>query len=129
MSDKTTKSVDGKNIEDLKNKVEEAQRAHKEKLEELKEQMAKLREEAKALKDEEKKRKEKEKKLEAKEKAEKLAKFLKSQENKPKRNLTQEIRDLMVQGKTVDEMVEILNVPRKSILDRKWLIEKSLGLR
>ena len=94
-----------------------------EQMEALKGQIAKLREEQKAqvksLKEEE-----------AKFKAQSIAKALASQVNNgSKRNITAEVRECMTKGMTVDEMMKKLELPRKSILDRRWLVEKSLGLR
>ena len=95
----------------------------------LKAKMSELREQAKALKEEEKKAKAELKAQEAKERAKKLAKALKSQGQGAKRNLTEEVRQAMLEGKTVDQMVQELDVERKAILDRRWLIEKKAGLR
>ena len=65
---------------------------------------------------------------EAKEEAKKLAQLLKDGATiKVKRNLTQEIRECMVLEMTVDEIQAELSVPRKSILDRRWLIIQSLN--
>jgi outer membrane murein-binding lipoprotein Lpp len=95
----------------------------------LKAKMSELREQAKALKEEERRAKAELKAQEAKERAKKLAKALKSQGQGAKRNLTEEVRQAMLEGKTVDQMVEELGVERKAILDRRWLIEKKAGLR
>lgn len=89
---------------------------------ELKDQIAKLKEVEKA---QEKAKKE----LESKERAKEIAKALSNQTKVQKRNLTEEIRKCMLKGMTVDEMMTKLNVSRKSILDRRWLIEKAAGLR
>jgi transposase len=84
----------------------------------------------KELKGLEKEELEKIKALEAKTRAKSLAEALKKQETaEPKRNLTQAIRELMLEEKTVDEMMVVLGVSRKEILDRRWLIEKRAGLR
>lgn len=95
----------------------------------LKAKMSELREQAKALREEEKKAKAELKAQEAKERAKRLAKALKSQGQGAKRNLTEEVRQAMLEGKTVDQMVQELDVERKAILDRRWLIEKKAGLR
>ena len=95
----------------------------------LKAKMSELREQAKALKEEERKAKAELKAQEAKERAKKLAKALKSQGQGSKRNLTEEVRQAMLEGKTIDQMVDELGVERKAILDRRWLIEKKAGLR
>lgn len=95
----------------------------------LKAKMRELQEQAKALKEEEKKAKAELKAQEAKERAKALAESLKAQGQSAKRNLTEEIRQAMLKGKTVDQMVQELKVERKAILDRRWLIEKKAGLR
>ncbi len=95
----------------------------------LKAKMRELQEQAKALREEEKKAKAELKAQEAKERAKRLAKALKSQGQGAKRNLTEEVRQAMLEGKTVDQMVQELDVERKAILDRRWLIEKKAGLR
>lgn len=95
----------------------------------LKAKMSELKEQAKVLREEERRARAELKAQEAKERAKKLARALKSQNQGSKRNLTEEIRQAMLAGKTVDQMVDELGVERKAILDRRWLIEKKAGLR
>lgn len=116
-------------IEILKEKLAKKEAEMQAQKEVLKAKMKELKEQAKALKEEEKKAKAELKEQEAKERAKKLAKALASQGQGGKRNLTEEIRQAMLAGKTVDQMVQELGVERKAILDRRWLIEKKAGLR
>ena len=44
-------------------------------------------------------------------------------------NMTLKIKEMAIKEMTIDMMVEETGWQRKSILDRIWLIEKSLGLR
>jgi septal ring factor EnvC (AmiA/AmiB activator) len=116
-------------IEVLREKLAKKEAEMQAQKEALKAKMSELREQAKALKEEERKAKAELKTQEAKERAKKLAKALKSQGQGAKRNLTEEVRQAMLAGKTIDQMVEELGVERKAILDRRWLIEKKAGLR
>lgn len=130
MSNKVTAQVEQKSeIELLKEKLAKKEAEMQAQKEALKAKMSELREQAKALKEEEKKAKAELKAQEAQERAKKLAKALASQGQGAKRNLTEEIRQAMLAGKTVDQMVDELGVERKAILDRRWLIEKKAGLR
>ncbi len=116
-------------IEVLKEKLAQKEAEMQAQKDALKAKMRELQEQAKALREEEKKAKAELKAQEAKERAKRLAKALKSQGQGAKRNLTEEVRQAMLEGKTVDQMVQELDVERKAILDRRWLIEKKAGLR
>ena len=116
-------------IEVLKEKLAKKETELQAQKEALKAKMSELKEQAKALKEEERKAKAELKVQEAKERAKALAESLKAQGQGAKRNLTEEIRQAMLEGKTVDQMVQELGVERKAILDRRWLIEKKAGLR
>ena len=59
----------------------------------------------------------------------KMKEALENGEVEVKVNKTQVIREMLVEGMTIDMMVEKTGWARKSILDRVWLIEKRLGLR
>ncbi len=98
--------------------------SNKNEIEVLKEKLAQKEAEMKAQKEALKAKME-----ELKAQAKALAKSLKAQGQGAKRNLTEEIRQAMLKGKTVDQMVQELKVERKAILDRRWLIEKKAGLR
>jgi hypothetical protein len=97
-------------------------------LEELRKKSAELKAQQEALREKEREIKAQVKKEESKIRAQKLAEALKNQKVS-KRNLTQEVRECMLKGMTVDEMMETLKVERKAILDRKWLIEKKAEIR
>ena len=116
-------------IEVLKEKLAKKEAEMQAQKDALKAKMSELKEQAKALKEEERKAKAELKVQEAKERAKALAESLKAQGQGAKRNLTEEIRQAMLEGKTVDQMVQELGVERKAILDRRWLIEKKAGLR
>lgn len=116
-------------IEVLKEKLAKKEAEMQAQKEALRAKMIELREQAKALKKEERRAKAELKAQEAKERAKALAESLKAQGQGAKRNLTEEVRQAMLAGKTVDQMVQELGVERKAILDRRWLIEKKAGLR
>lgn len=116
-------------IEVLKEKLAKKEAEMQAQKDALKAKMSELKEQAKVLKEEEKKAKAELKAQEAKERAKALAESLKAQGQGAKRNLTEEVRQAMLEGKTVDQMVQELGVERKAILDRRWLIEKKAGLR
>jgi chromosome segregation ATPase len=115
-------------LSSLKDRIAKMQADHKAQVDALKAKSEELKAQAKELKAKEKAAKAELKKEEALKRA-KVLKEAMANGQALKRNLTQEIRELMMDGKTVDEMVEILKVDRKSILDRRWLIEKKAGLR
>jgi chromosome segregation ATPase len=115
-------------LSSLKDRIAKMQADHKAQVDALKAKSEELKAQAKELKAKEKAAKAELKKEEALKRA-KVLKEAMANGQASKRNLTQEIRELMMDGKTVDEMVEILKVDRKSILDRRWLIEKKAGLR
>jgi len=116
-------------IEVLKEKLAKKEAEMQAQKDALRAKMSELRDQAKALKEEERRAKAELKIQEAKERAKALAESLKAQGQGTKRNLTEEIRQAMLEGKTVDQMVQDLKVERKAILDRRWLIEKKAGLR
>jgi len=116
-------------IEVLKEKLAKKEAEMQAQKDALRAKMSELRDQAKALKEEERRAKAELKIQEAKERAKALAESLKAQGQGAKRNLTEEIRQAMLEGKTVDQMVQDLKVERKAILDRRWLIEKKAGLR
>jgi F0F1-type ATP synthase membrane subunit b/b' len=115
-------------LSSLKDQIAKMQADHKAQVDALKVKSEELRAQAKELKAKEKAAKAELKKEEALSRA-KVLKETMAKGQTSKRNLTQEVRELMMDGKTVDEMVEILKVGRKDILDRRWLIEKKAGLR
>lgn len=49
--------------------------------------------------------------------------------SEPKVNKSEQIRKLMAEGKTRDEIAEALGYSPKFVTDNMWRIEKSLGLR
>jgi outer membrane murein-binding lipoprotein Lpp len=116
-------------IEVLKEKLAKKEAEMQAQKDALKAKMSELKEQAKALKEEERRAKAELKAQEAKERAKALAESLKAQGQGTRRNLTEEVRQAMLEGKTVDQMVKELGVERKAILDRRWLIEKKAGLR
>lgn len=128
----TTKSKTSEmsELEILKVKLEKLDSERKAQMAELKTKTEELKTQSKKLKEEEKAMKLEMKTQEAKNRSIMLAESLKNQSKEEKRNLTAEIRNLMLEGKTVDEMMTILDITvRKDILDRRWLIEKRAGLR
>ena len=99
-----------------------------------------MKEDAKKAKEIEKKEKKKlaeklkEQKLKAKEtdakdRVAKIKEALIAKGEEKKINMTLRIKEMAMQDMTIDDMVEETGWNRKSILDRIWLIEKSLGLR
>lgn len=121
--------VEKTEIQVLKEKLAKMEEERKAQMDALKAKMKELNEEAKALKEQEKEAKAKIKAEEAKTRAKNLASSLAMQNETKRPNLTEAIKQMMLQGKTVDEMVVALGVERKAILDRRWLIEKRAGLR
>ena len=70
------------------------------------------------------------KELERVERAAKIAQVMNSAElAAPKVNLTEKIRQLMKCGLTDMQMAAELGVTKKAIIDRRWRVEKALGLR
>ena len=109
-------------------------------LEKLEAKIAQMKEDAKKAKEIEKKEKKKlaeklkEQKLKAKEtdakdRVAKIKEALIAKGEEKKINMTLRIKEMAMQDMTIDDMVEETGWNRKSILDRIWLIEKSLGLR
>lgn len=97
--------------------------------EELKQKMAELKEQAKRLKEEETSKKKELKAQEARERAQRMKVVLEKAGAEITVNKTQKIKELLLEGKTTDEIVELTGFGRKEILDRIWLIEKKLGIR
>lgn len=69
-----------------------------------------------------------EKENKSKEKSEKIKELLLNNEIVVKENKSQKVRELLLQGKSKEEMKELLGYDNKFLLDTIWRIEKSLGL-
>lgn len=96
---------------------------------ELQLKMKELKEQAKKLKDEESSKKKELKAQEAQERAQRMKVVLEKAGAEITVNKTQKIKELLLEGKTTDEIVELTGFGRKEVLDRIWLIEKKLGIR
>lgn len=69
-----------------------------------------------------------EKQAKSLEKSEKIKLLLLNNEVVVKENKSQKVRELLLQGKSKEEMKELLGYDNKFLLDTIWRIEKSLGL-
>ena len=121
MTSKNVKSIDSK-----KNDLKVAKENLAKKEAELKAEIKKLQNELKAQAKVEKEESKAIKAEEAVAEAEDYAKRLKEVYKQPKANMTEAIRALMLDSKTVDEIAEATGYSRKAIADRRWLIIKSL---
>lgn len=112
-------------IEKRKVEMAEMKAAMAKKQEELKAEMAKMKAEAKELAEKAKKEEAKLKAKEAKEEAKDWAERMKLV-FKPKMNMTEHIRQLMMEAKTKEQIVEETGYSAKAVTDRMWLIIKDL---
>lgn len=116
-----------KSIEQMKSEMAQAMAELEAKKAEMAAMLKAVKEEQAKLKDQEKEAKAKMKAEEARLRAERMRAMLSGSEVKV--NMTERIRQLLLQGKTTDEIQAETGYERKAILDRVWLIEKKLGIR
>lgn len=116
-------------LESLKEELQKAAKEMAEKKAQMAEAMKKLKDEAKAMKELEKLQKEEIKKAEAETRAKNMAEALAKLGAESKVNMTEKIKTMLLEGKTLDDMVKETGWARKAISDRIWLIEKRLGIR
>jgi len=128
----TTEVVEPKvavTLESLKAELQKAAKEMTEKKEQMAAAMKALKEEAKALKELETAQKAEIKRTEAKDRATKMAEALAKLEQDAKVNMTEKIKTMLLDGKSLDDIAVETGWTRKSISDRIWLIEKRLGIR
>lgn len=116
-------------LESLKAELQKAAQEMAEKKAQMAEAMKKLKDEAKAMKELEKLQKEEIKKAEAETRAKNMAEALAKLGQDAKVNMTEKIKTMLLDGKTLDDIAAETGWTRKSISDRIWLIEKRLGIR
>lgn len=116
-------------LESLKEELQKAAKEMAEKKAQMAEAMKKLKDEAKAMKELEKLQKEEIKKAEAETRAKNMTEALAKLGAESKVNMTEKIKTMLLEGKTLDEIVKETGWARKAISDRIWLIEKRLGIR
>lgn len=116
-------------LDTLKAEMQKMAQEMAEKKAQMAESLKALKEEAARLKDLEKAQKEEAKKLESADRAKKMADALAKLGSEITVNKTQTIKTLLLEGKSLDEIVKSTSWSRKEISDRIWLIEKKLGIR
>lgn len=116
-------------IAEMRQAMEDAKLAMVMKKAELAEQMAELKNKALELKIEAAAAAEEMKTAQAEERAAKLREAMEAKGLVAKVNKTQIIKEHLLAGRTIDEIVELEGYSRKEISDRTWQIEKALGLR
>ena len=116
-------------LESLKAELQKAAQEMAEKKEQMALAMKALKEEAKALKELETAQKAEMKKAEAQNRATAMAEALAKLGQDAKVNMTEKIKTMLLDGKSLDDIAAETGWTRKSISDRIWLIEKRLGIR
>jgi len=114
--------------ETLEQKITRIKEEQKAELNSLLEEQKAIKDKIKLLKLEDVMAKKIEKENKSKEKSEKIKELLLNNEIVVKENKSQKVRELLLQGKSKDEMKELLGYDNKFLLDTIWRIEKSLGL-